>query len=461
MLNITSPEQIDGPAIIDSEIKRKYAADFTLESQNGSKVRLGTLQAIPIGQSVLWVQAVVRPGRPRRRSRSSATSRWPTATSWSGPARWREHSSWRSRSSTIDFTTAVGPLTPVGPATGTGDTGSTGSGSDDGSGTGGTGTGSTTTPSGSPQTVEELLAEANRLYAEAKAALQGDDPDFATYDANVKRAFELVAQAEALAGGTTSDARRVGYLGPGHHRQHLTVGGAGPRLAVARPGLELKRRVRPPRRLRLTSSASAARSWRKAISCRARSLAMRTWLVRSSSTSSGAVGVGRVAAGGSPRGHGQLLQPLLLCRQLAGDVLMSCVELVAHLHQLVGELRGQLLEAKAEPLVVAELAGVEAIDPLAEAADQVLHVGQRRAGRGWSELFDEVSRLLRRRWRGRLAVLELGLQRLDLALELGDRLGRAAAEAHEGGGLPTRQPGDTVLTPTRRGVEQSGSSSGS
>ncbi len=56
VLNIKSAEQVDGPAIIDSEIKRKYAADFTLESQTGSKVRLGTLQALPIGDSVLWVR---------------------------------------------------------------------------------------------------------------------------------------------------------------------------------------------------------------------------------------------------------------------------------------------------------------------------------------------------------------------------------------------------------------------
>ena len=41
------PSRVDGPALIDSEIKRKYAADFTLESQTGSKVRLGTLQAHP------------------------------------------------------------------------------------------------------------------------------------------------------------------------------------------------------------------------------------------------------------------------------------------------------------------------------------------------------------------------------------------------------------------------------
>src|SRR5262245_337225 len=56
VLNVQSPEQIDGPALVDSVIKRKYAADFTLESQTGSKVRLGTLQALPIGKSILWIR---------------------------------------------------------------------------------------------------------------------------------------------------------------------------------------------------------------------------------------------------------------------------------------------------------------------------------------------------------------------------------------------------------------------
>ncbi len=56
VLNIKSPEQIDGPALVDSNIKRKYASDFTLQSQTGSKVRLGDLQAVPIGNSILWVR---------------------------------------------------------------------------------------------------------------------------------------------------------------------------------------------------------------------------------------------------------------------------------------------------------------------------------------------------------------------------------------------------------------------
>jgi uncharacterized protein len=201
VLNIKSPEQIDGPALVDSVIKRKYAADFTLESQTGSKVRLGTLQAIPIGDSILWVRpwyvqaeqtpipqlsfVVLAYGDQVVRARTlegALKLAFPDAT--------------------VDFTTTVGPLTPLG-GTEAGQTPPTGSG-ETGSGSPSTGSGSTgsTTPPAQAETVQELLDQANQLYDAAKAALKADPPDFATYDANIAKAFQLVAQAEQLAGGT-------------------------------------------------------------------------------------------------------------------------------------------------------------------------------------------------------------------------------------------------------------------
>ena len=102
---------------------------------------------------------------------------------------------------------------------------------------------------------------------------------------------------------------------------------------------------------------------------------MRTWLARSSSTSA-ASPLCRPPGGGRRR---QLLQPLLLRGELARHLLVAAVELVAHLDQLVAELRRQLLQPEAEPLVVLELPGVESVDPLGQAADQVLDVGQRGA----------------------------------------------------------------------------------
>ena len=102
----------------------------------------------------------------------------------------------------VDFTTTVGPLTPLGGAD-TGQTPAAGSGStDNGSPSTGSGsTGSTTAPA-QTATVQELLDQANQLYTEAKAALKTDPPDFATYDAKIAKAFELVTQAEQLSGGT-------------------------------------------------------------------------------------------------------------------------------------------------------------------------------------------------------------------------------------------------------------------
>ena len=201
VLNIKSPEQIDGPALVDSVMKRKYAADFTLESQTGSKVRLGTLQAIPIGDSILWVRpwyvqaeqtpipqlsfVVMAYGDQVVRARTlegALKLAFPNAN--------------------VDFTTTVGPLTPLGGAD-TGQTPAAGSGStDNGSPSTGSGsTGSTTAPA-QTATVQELLDQANQLYTEAKAALKTDPPDFATYDAKIAKAFELVTQAEQLSGGT-------------------------------------------------------------------------------------------------------------------------------------------------------------------------------------------------------------------------------------------------------------------
>ena len=201
VLNIKSQEQIDGPALVDSVIKRKYAADFTLESQTGSKVRLGTLQAIPIGDSILWVRpwyvqaeqtpipqlsfVVLAYGDQVVRARTlegALKLAFPDAN--------------------VDFTTTVGPLTPLG--TDTGQTPATGSGST-GTGSPSTGSGSTsTTPPAHGATVQDLLDQANQLYDAAKAALKADPPDFATYDANIAKAFQLVTQAEQLAGGTPS-----------------------------------------------------------------------------------------------------------------------------------------------------------------------------------------------------------------------------------------------------------------
>jgi uncharacterized membrane protein (UPF0182 family) len=197
VLNIQSSEQVDGPALIDSEIKRKYAADFTLESQTGSKVRLGTLQAIPIGESVLWV----RPWYVQAQQTPIPQLNYVLVAYGDQIVRARTLEAALKVAfpeSQIDFSTTVGPLTPVGPVTGVGE--------DNGESPPATDNGAEQPPqTGGSESVEELLVQANQLYADAQAALE--NADLATYQEKINQAFELVAQAEQLSGvsGTTED----------------------------------------------------------------------------------------------------------------------------------------------------------------------------------------------------------------------------------------------------------------
>jgi uncharacterized membrane protein (UPF0182 family) len=192
VLNIESSEQVDGPALIDSEIKRKYAADFTLESQTGSKVRLGTLQAIPIGDSVLWV----RPWYVQAQQTPIPQLNYVVVSYGDQVVRARTLELALKAAfpdSQIDFSTTVGALTPVGPVTGVGE--------EDGEAPPATDNGSEQPPdTGGSGSVAELLAQANQLYAEAQTALE--NADLATYQEKINQAFELVAQAEQLSGVT-------------------------------------------------------------------------------------------------------------------------------------------------------------------------------------------------------------------------------------------------------------------
>ena len=99
--------------------------------------------------------------------------------------------------SQLDLSTTVGPLTPVAGGEDNGEAPATDNGAEE-----------PTEPIGSDgsETVEELLAEANVLYAQANAALA--DADLATYQAKINEAFALVTRAEELSGvnGVTEDS---------------------------------------------------------------------------------------------------------------------------------------------------------------------------------------------------------------------------------------------------------------
>ena len=200
VLTVKAPEQIDGPALVDSGIKGKYAADFTLQSQTGSKVRLGDLQAIPIGNSILWV----RPWFVQAEQTPVPQLAYVTLAYGDNIVRDRTLEGALKLAfpnSKIDFSSVVGPLTATPPGGGT----ATNPGSSSNPSTSTPSTtpsgGSSTTAPATNQSVAALLAQANELYVEANAALKSTPPDFATYNDKITKAFQLVSQAEAKAGG--------------------------------------------------------------------------------------------------------------------------------------------------------------------------------------------------------------------------------------------------------------------
>ena len=179
-------------------------------------------------------------------------------------------------------------------------------------------------------------------------------------------------------------------------------------------------------------------------------MAIRTWLARSSSIS--LVRRRRTLPGG--RRSRQFLEALLLRRELAGHPLVTVVELVAHLEELVAELGRELLQPEAEPLVIPELAGVEAVHPLGQAPDQVVDFDERRA---WLRRSERCCARSPGGGGGPALAVSVSTWRCSSAIDSVVRRRKLMGEE----GLPPARPGDTVLTPTRRGVEQSGSSSGS
>src|SRR6202035_1320045 len=55
-LTVLQTRPIDGPALIDADIAapQKISAQISLPDQKGSSVQLGTLQVVPVGDSMLY-----------------------------------------------------------------------------------------------------------------------------------------------------------------------------------------------------------------------------------------------------------------------------------------------------------------------------------------------------------------------------------------------------------------------
>jgi uncharacterized membrane protein (UPF0182 family) len=183
----------EGPATVAAEFGSDpvIAQQITLLDQRGSRVIFGDLQVVPVQRGLMYVRPLfVRPDDPSakqifvRKFLVSYNNRVVMTDSLSeGVARlvpgFNQNLGERINDGTVP---------PVDSATG---------------GTGGT---SATTTTIAPQdtstlTAAELLARADALFDEANSALAQNPPDFATYQAKLAQARELLRQAIALVGG--------------------------------------------------------------------------------------------------------------------------------------------------------------------------------------------------------------------------------------------------------------------
>jgi len=190
---IELPEPLpEGPATVAAEFGSDpvIAQQITLLDQRGSRVIFGDLQVVPVQRGLMYVRPLfVKPDDPSARQifvRKFLVS-------------------YNNRVVMSDnLTEAVGRLFP-------GFTTNLGERINDGSvtpidptpGASGSAVTTTTLPAQdtSSLTAVELLARADALFDEANRALSQNPPDFATYQARLAQARELLRQAIALVGG--------------------------------------------------------------------------------------------------------------------------------------------------------------------------------------------------------------------------------------------------------------------
>ncbi len=183
----------EGPATVAAEFGSDpvIAQQITLLDQRGSRVIYGDLQVVPVQRGLMYVRPLfVRPDDPTakqifvRKFLVSYDNRVVMTDSLTeGVARL-----------VPGFTTNLGERVNDGSAVPTDPTTDV---------SGGSTSPTTTLPQQdtSTLTAPELLARADALFDEANAALAQNPPDFATYQAKLAQARELLRQAIALVGG--------------------------------------------------------------------------------------------------------------------------------------------------------------------------------------------------------------------------------------------------------------------
>jgi uncharacterized protein len=170
------PEPLpDGPLTVASNINQRFSRELTLIDQAGSEVRFGDLQIVPVGAGLIYVrpwfvQAVSSPIPVLDSVSVTYSGRSEVGTSLSD---------------------AIGKLFAVDV--------DLGDRQQDPDGSGGTPTPDPGDPGTEPVTVEELLADAERLFDEAQAAKLAFDSK--TYEEKIEQAYERVRQAAELATG--------------------------------------------------------------------------------------------------------------------------------------------------------------------------------------------------------------------------------------------------------------------
>jgi uncharacterized membrane protein (UPF0182 family) len=182
----------EGPLLVDAGIKETFNRDLTLEDQQGSTVRFGDMQVLPIDNALAWVRpwyVQANSGNPLPRLRSVTVT--VGRQSDIGPSL---EGALRAAFPGATFTIETRPegANTTAPPEEEGESGGEQEPTDPS-------TPPTSGPEGEPEGIEELLARADQAYSEAQDALA--DGDVTRYIAKLEEAAQLAAQAASLATG--------------------------------------------------------------------------------------------------------------------------------------------------------------------------------------------------------------------------------------------------------------------